>query len=131
MQTEEIAKIVGEVLKRLESQSDWSSAPTAAPRASADIVVHSTVDSAVETGRKAQRVFQDLGLEQRHKIIKAMRKASLAQAQRLAELAVKETGMGRAADKAVKNQVCALRTPGPEDLQSRAVTGDKGLTLTE
>jgi acyl-CoA reductase-like NAD-dependent aldehyde dehydrogenase len=39
--------------------------------------------------------------------------------------------MGRVADKVQKNMVCALRTPGPEDLRSQAVTGDKGLTLTE
>jgi propionaldehyde dehydrogenase len=39
--------------------------------------------------------------------------------------------MGRVADKVQKNTVCALRTPGPEDLQSKAFTGEKGLTLVE
>jgi len=39
--------------------------------------------------------------------------------------------MGRAEDKAQKNLLCATRTPGVEDLQSRAYTGDKGLTLVE
>ena len=130
MQTEEIARIVGEVLKRLESQADFASKPSSSAP-SGDAVVHSSVDSAVNSAQLAQRVFQELGLEQRHKIIKAMRKASIAHAERLAAAAVQETGMGRAADKVQKNMVCALRTPGPEDLQSRAVTGDKGLTLTE
>ena len=39
--------------------------------------------------------------------------------------------MGRAEDKVQKNLLCATRTPGVEDLQSRAYTGDKGLTLVE
>jgi acyl-CoA reductase-like NAD-dependent aldehyde dehydrogenase len=46
-------------------------------------------------------------------------------------MAVAETKMGRAEDKAQKNLICATRTPGVEDLQSRAYTGDKGLTLVE
>jgi len=132
MQTEEIARIVGEVLRRLDQQGALSN--VAAPAASAagtDSVVHPTVDSAVAAAQRAQRTFQDLGLEQRHKIIKAMRKAAIANAERLAKLAREETGMGRWEDKVQKNLVCALRTPGPEDLQSKAFTGDKGLTLVE
>jgi propionaldehyde dehydrogenase len=60
-----------------------------------------------------------------------MRKAAIANAERLAQMAVQETGMGRVADKIQKNLVCATRTPGVEDLVSRAYTGDKGLTLVE
>jgi acyl-CoA reductase-like NAD-dependent aldehyde dehydrogenase len=132
MQTEEIAKIVGEVLKRLESQGDFSAKPAAAaPQHSGDSIVHSSVDAAVQTAQRAQKTFQELGLEQRHRIIKAMRKAAIANAEKLAKLAREETGMGRWEDKVQKNLVCATRTPGPEDLQSKAMTGDKGLTLVE
>lgn len=131
MQTEEIAKIVGEVLKRLEGQVDFSAKPSAPSLGGGDPVVHPSVDSAVAAAQRAQRIFQDLGLEQRHKIIKAMRKTSIAHAERLAKMAREETGMGRWEDKVQKNLVCALRTPGPEDLQSKAFTGDKGLTLVE
>jgi propionaldehyde dehydrogenase len=46
-------------------------------------------------------------------------------------MAVDETKMGRVADKTQKNLLCATRTPGVEDLHSRAYTGDKGLTLVE
>ena len=35
------------------------------------------------------------------------------------------------ADKKQKNLLCAIRTPGVEDLQSLAFTGDRGLTLVE
>ena len=131
MQTEEIAQIVGEVLKRLEGKGDFGAAPSPPTAVCADRVVYSSVDAAVGCAFRAQKVFQNLGLEQRHKIVKAMRKVSIANAERLAKMAREETGMGRWEDKLQKNLVCATRTPGPEDLQSKAFTGDKGLTLVE
>jgi propionaldehyde dehydrogenase len=138
MQSEEIARIVGEVLARLEKEDLGRvlAAPQAAPAAAAPPsgcggVVHPTVDAAVQAARKAQAVFQDQGLEARREVIRAMRKAAVANAERLAKLAREETGMGRWEDKVQKNLVCALRTPGVEDLSSRAYTGDKGLTLVE
>lgn len=60
-----------------------------------------------------------------------MRKVSIANADRLAKMAREETGLGRYEDKVQKNLICAARTPGVEDLQSRAYTGDNGLTLVE
>jgi acyl-CoA reductase-like NAD-dependent aldehyde dehydrogenase len=98
---------------------------------SGDQVIFPTVDVAVSTAAQAQRVFRDEGLEVRRAAIKAMRKTSIANAERWGRLAVEETKMGRAEDKAQKNLLCATRTPGVEDLQSRAYTGDKGLTLVE
>ena len=89
------------------------------------------MDAAVASADNAQRIFQDYGLESRRVIIDAMREASIANAERWARMAVDETKMGRAEDKARKNLICATRTPGVEDLQSRAYTGDKGLTLIE
>ncbi len=131
MQTEEIAKIVGEVLKRLEDREglDLSSAPAPAP--GGDDVVYPAVDAAVAAATRAQKVFQEQGLEVRRAVIKAMRKTAIANAERWGRLAQEETRMGRAEDKTQKNLLCATRTPGVEDLQSRAYTGDKGLTLVE
>ena len=135
MQSDEIAKIVAEVLKRLEKEDLGSvltaSAPRPAAPASGDGVLFGSVDDAVQAARKAQAAFQDLGLETRREVIRAMRKAAIVDAERLAKLAREETGMGRWEDKVQKNLVCATRTPGVEDLSSRAYTGDKGLTLVE
>jgi propionaldehyde dehydrogenase len=96
-----------------------------------DQVIFSSVDAAVSTAAEAQRVFQDEGLEVRRAVIEAMRKTSIANAERWGRMAVEETKMGRPEDKAQKNLLCATRTPGVEDLESRAYTGDKGLTLVE
>ncbi|MBI5631428.1 MAG: aldehyde dehydrogenase [Elusimicrobia bacterium] len=131
MRPDEIALIVGEVLKRLEAGSASGGALAVLSAAAGDPVAHSSVDGAVAAAQRAQEAFQELGLEARRKVIEAMRKAAVAAAERLARLAREETGMGREADKVQKNLVCALRTPGVEDLKSLAYTGDKGLTLVE
>jgi acyl-CoA reductase-like NAD-dependent aldehyde dehydrogenase len=96
-----------------------------------DHTIFTTVDAAVSAATEAQLIFHDQSLELRHSVIKAMRTASIANAERWGSMAVEETGMGRADDKTQKNILCATRTPGVEDLQSRAYTGDKGLTLVE
>ena len=96
-----------------------------------DQVIFSTVDTAVTAAAHAQRIFQDQTLEVRRAVIKAVRSASVANAERWGSMAVEETQMGRADDKAQKNLLCATRTPGVEDLHSHACTGDKGLTLVE
>ena len=78
MQAEEISRIVGEVLKRLESQEGLDLSCPAAKAADADDVVFSTVDAAVSAAARAQKVFQDQGLEVRRAVIKAMRKTAIA-----------------------------------------------------
>lgn len=105
--------------------------PGLLPAGSADRVIFKTVDAAVSAATQAQRVFQDQGLEVRRAIITALRMASIANAERWGRMAVEETMMGRVEDKTQKNILCATRTPGVEDLQSQAYTGDKGLTLVE
>ncbi len=52
-------------------------------------------------------------------------------AERLAHMAYQETGLGRPEDKIVKNRLVAAKTPGPEDLEPEAVTGDTGMMVTE
>ncbi len=97
----------------------------------ADGVVYATVDAAVCAAQRAQTIFHEHGLDARRAVIKAMRAAAIAHAQKWARMAREETGMGRVDDKVRKNLLCATRTPGVEDLQSRAFTGDQGLTLIE
>lgn len=123
MDQAQVAAVVAEVLKRLQT------APAAA--ASAGGVVHPSVSAAVAIAAAAQEKFQALGLEARERIIRAMRRAAMAEAERLAKMAREETGMGRAEDKVKKNLLVATKTPGVEELRATARTGDQGLTLTE
>jgi acyl-CoA reductase-like NAD-dependent aldehyde dehydrogenase len=60
-----------------------------------------------------------------------MRQAGREYAQVLAEMAQSESGMGRVADKTLKNILNADKTLGVEDLEPTAWSGDGGLTITE
>ncbi len=123
---EDLKKIVTEVVRNL-----GAGVPAPAVEPSSGGPVFESVDGAVKAAAAAQPGFQDMGLEARAKIIAAMREVSRQNARRWAELAVAETGMGRVADKVLKNLVVADKTPGTEDLRATAFTGDKGMALVE
>ena len=126
---DDIQKIVGEVIGKLNISSDISEEAPINPSMTGP--VFSSVNEAVDASEKAQEIFQDLGLEIRREIIEAMRQVSLKNSERWAKMVVEDSGMGRVADKIEKNNISALKTPGVEDLRSMSYTGDKGLTLVE
>jgi len=88
-------------------------------------------NDAVQAAKEAQEQLMKLSLEQRGKLIQAMREHAMANVQYLSELANKETGYGRVAHKILKNKLAIEKTPGIEDLTSDAMSGDYGLTLVE
>jgi propionaldehyde dehydrogenase len=90
-----------------------------------------TVAEAVEAAVAAQKKLLQMSLERRREIIASIRTAILAQNERLAKLAVSETRLGRVEDKIRENILCATKTPGVEDIQPFALSGDNGLTLLE
>ena len=93
--------------------------------------VFGDMDAAVEASTRAQRELIALPLETRNGIIAAMREAGLRECENLARMAVDETKLGNVPDKIIKNRLATLKTPGTEDLQTRAETGDHGLTIHE
>lgn len=138
---QKVATIVEQVIERLRRENVLGTGGGAAPRG-APAVVHSLhdtgkegvfpdVDAAVNAARAAHERLVSLPLETRDKAVRAMREVTLAHLQDLARMAVEETGLGRVADKVVKNRLAAEKTPGVEILLPRAYTGDHGLTLIE
>ena len=93
--------------------------------------IHPDMDTAVRAARAAFVAYTEMGLESRRVIVEAMRAAMLREGERLAYMAHAETGMGRAEDKVKKNLLVTMKTPGPEDLEPQALTGDEGMTVTE
>ncbi len=93
--------------------------------------VFDTMEEALEAVSKAYVQYKSYTVEQREKMIAEIRKLTLAEAEVMAKLGVEETGMGRVADKIIKHQLVANKTPGTEDLEPRVKTGDQGLTLVE
>ena len=93
--------------------------------------IFATIDEAVEAAALAFRSLEGSTLEKRGAIVASIRESMVESAEDLARHAHRETGLGRAEDKLVKNLLAARKTSGPEVLSPQAVTGDHGLTLTE
>lgn len=89
------------------------------------------VNTAIETAIAAQHRLMDMSVEERGRLIEAMRQCAREHAEELAILAHEETGYGKVAHKIAKNLLAANKTPGIEDLHPTAYSGDDGLTLVE
>ena len=128
---QQIEEIVAQVIRNLQSDGQIpSSSPTSASSGSR-LGIYPTVDAAVAAAKDAQAAFVKLGFTKRKEIIEAIRQVSRENAKRLADLAVEDTKMGNAAHKLLKNEGGANLSPGVEDLQSEATTGDTGTLLVE
>ena len=103
----------------------------AGPSTAGELGIFDNIDEAVRAAGAAFRQYDDMGLAKRNSIIAAIRSAMREHGNALAREAHEETGLGRYEDKILKNQLVTEKTPGTEDLQPNAVTGDNGLTLTE
>lgn len=122
MTREEIEKIASRVAARL-GQSGAA--------ADGNAWIFDTVDDAVAQAVSAQKRLCKMTLEERGRLIEAMRRAARDNAVKLAEMAHNETGYGHVEHKVLKNLLAADKTPGIEDLRTQAWSGDYGLTLVE
>jgi len=125
MQSVDIERIVDEVIRQL------GRVPAAACQSAGagDWGVFERLEDAVNAAQEAHGKIDTLAM--REQAVSIIRRAARANARRLAEMAVDETGMGRIEDKVKKNLLVADRTPGPEILSPSAISGDMGLTLVE
>ena len=90
-----------------------------------------TVNEAVEAALIAHKKLIGMSLERRKDIIASIRKSVLDANEALSRMAVEETHLGRFEDKVRENILCATKTPGVEDIEPRALSGDHGLMLLE
>lgn len=125
VEARELERIVQEVIKKIVN----GSLPGSSTRHPGGIF--ETMDEAVKAAKCAQKELIGLRIEERERLLKAMRQAAIDHAEELARMAAEETGMGRVEDKIMKNRIAAGKTPGTENLQPSAITGDRGLTLIE
>jgi propionaldehyde dehydrogenase len=139
---EQISQLVEEVMQKLAAQGAVDPVAAAGARQAAQAIaegavkvnpsgIYQTVEQATRAARAAFAQLQALPLAKRKEIIEAMRAAGRDNARTLAEHAVRETGLGRVADKVQKNLFAANKTPGVEDVVSVSWSGDDGLTIVE
>lgn len=93
--------------------------------------VFDTMEEAIEAVNKAYVQFRQYNKAQRENIISEIRKLTHAEAETMAKLAVEDTGMGNVYHKILKHHLVADKTLGTSDLETRAMSGDGGLTLVE
>ncbi|NLI78132.1 MAG: aldehyde dehydrogenase EutE [Candidatus Riflebacteria bacterium] len=127
---DELNLIVQEVLKAVQASGAPLAAPTAAP-GHGQKGVFENIEDAIRAAGQAQRKLVELPLRVRAAIIETMRRRALERVEDLARVANEETGYGRVADKIQKNKLAITKTPGIEDLQPVAYSGDHGLTVVE
>ena len=128
----QIEEIVSQVLRTLQQNGAATAQPTpSAGTSSGRAGVFSTAEAAIAAAKTAQAAFVKLGFAKRREIIEAIKAVSLANAKRLADLAVQDTNMGNAAHKVMKNEGAVTLSPGVEDLISESISGDAGTLLIE
>lgn len=126
----EIREVVSQVLNKVQS----------APTASFDstqyagkkfVGVFDDMNDAIAAAQVAYKAVRAMSVEKREELITEIRRLTRVEAHIMAEIGVKETGMGRVDHKTAKHMLVADKTPGTEDIVSAAKTGDYGLTLVE
>lgn len=90
-----------------------------------------SMEAAIDAAEVAQRELTDLTLEKRGEIIEAIRQVGIEGAEEFARRTLEEAGMGNIPDKIQKHLIAARLTPGVEDLESVAWSGDHGLSVVE
>lgn len=117
---------ISEIVKKVVSEMNVSSAPKRK-----QLGVFEKMEDAIDACNKAYEIFRYYNKEQRENIIKEIRKLTHAEAEIMAKLAVEDTKMGNVYHKVLKHHLVADKTPGTEDLETKALSGDRGLTLVE
>lgn len=124
----EIELIVKEVLAGIENKI---TKPINIPSQSENGVFE-RVEDAIQAAYIAQREWaQRYRVEDRRRIIEAIRLAAKSHAKTLAKMVWEETGMGRFEDKIQKHMAVIDKTPGVECLTTDAISGDEGLMIEE
>jgi acyl-CoA reductase-like NAD-dependent aldehyde dehydrogenase len=118
----EVDLIAARLAARLGATVRSPAGPTveASPTAALGEGIFATVDDAVEAAGLAFRNLEGSTLEKRGAIVASIRESMVESAEDLARHAHRETGLGRAEDKLVKNLLVARKTSGPEVLTPQA-----------
>ncbi len=127
--TAEIELIVKQVLQNIQAASP-EQIKTVEPKG--DWGVFDRVEDAIDAAYIAQKKYiKEFRLEDREKMIAAIRKVCRENVESIARMVREETRLGRYEDKIQKHTLVIDKTPGPECLRTNAISGDNGLMLEE
>ncbi len=120
-----VAKIVGEVLKRLEGQM------AAVASGKTGFGVYENMGDAVEAAHASFEKLREGGVTARKRAIAVLRRMSREKAREWGALEMEETRIGRLDHKIGKMEICGELVPGVEFLERVAISGDFGLTIID
>ena len=123
-----VRTVVEEVLAQLGNRDTTAAKPGAS--ADGDWGVFSKVDDAVDAASVAFSQLQEKTIEDRARAIACVVRICSTQCDELGRAELEETRIGRLDHKIEKLQIIKL-VPGTEFLRCDAVSGDRGLTVTE
>ena len=129
----QIEEVVASVLKNLKGETParangWDSTQYEGRKL---IGVYADMNDAIDAATAGYKAVRAMSLEEREKVITAIRELCRKEAPIMAQLGVAETKMGKVAHKTAKHILVADKTPGTADVVAQVKTGDYGLTLTE
>ena len=128
---EMINKIVRDVIARLPQDAGVSLNTGQFTNTTELKGIFPDMEKAITAAKHSQQTIKLLSMSKREAIISKIRDLTRENAEILARLAVEETGMGNIPHKILKNRLVADKTPGTEDINTKAWSGDNGLTLVE
>ena len=127
----EIREVVSQVLNQVSAAAPTASFDSTQYAGKKFVGVFDDMNDAIAAAQVAYKAVRAMSVEKREQLITEIRRLTRAEAHIMAEIGVKETGMGRVDHKTAKHMLVADKTPGTEDIVSAAKTGDCGLTLVE
>jgi aldehyde dehydrogenase len=125
-----ITAIVDEVMQRLQAGAP-APALQKSVAVSSNTGVFEDISDAIEATIAAQKQWVAIKKRERQKVIAALRQVMHEHAETFARMAQQETGMGRVEDKIIKHHNAADSTPGIEDLEGKAWSGDYGMVYED
>ncbi|MBQ7224924.1 MAG: aldehyde dehydrogenase EutE [Clostridia bacterium] len=129
----QIEEVIASVIKSLKSgqvtaNNTWDSTQYNGRKL---IGVYADMNDAIDAATAGYKAVRAMSLEEREKVISAIRDLCRKEAPVMAQLGVDETKMGKVSHKTAKHVLVADKTPGTADIVAQVKTGDYGLTLTE
>ncbi|MGC9327417.1 MAG: aldehyde dehydrogenase, partial [Candidatus Hinthialibacter sp.] len=137
MDDRQISEIVRRVLQEVQQQTNGlpASGHIAACAGGAASAgrdgVFEDVEDAIQAAKAASIQLRDAPLKERKRYIDVIREVSIQKNREWAELAVRDTGMGRVDHKIIKHRMAVELTPGVEELTTHCITGDDGVMMEE
>ncbi len=127
MDEKQISAIVQRVLTELNVEKKGASSTCT----TCSTGVFDNIEDAIDAAYEAQLKLVDSTIELRKDIIEAIRQVGQDNAVEFGQMTVAETKMGRVEHKIQKCKLASKHTPGVEDLETIAWSGDHGLTVVE